>query len=108
MAVATRKKKVVRKVKSTAGEPDLSNGLELSGEQFYRAKSHALDYYRLEHKSTDFKKWTMDYVSQSEKWSEKKSIIAKNKESEFNSTLGGLCRILNKGAPDTSRHTGIH
>jgi len=100
MAVATRKKKVVRKVKSTAGEPDLSNGLELSGEQFYRAKSHALDYYRLEHKSTDFKKWTMDYVSQSEKWSEKKSIIAKNKESEFNSTLGGLCRILNKGAPD--------
>jgi len=100
MAVATRKKKVVSKVKSTAGEPDLSNGLELSGEQFYRAKSHALDYYRLEHKSTDFKKWTMDYVSQSEKWSEKKSIIAKNKESEFNSTLGGLCRILNKGAPD--------
>ena len=100
MAVSTRKKKVVRKVKSTAGEPDLSNGLELSGEQFYRAKSHALDYYRMEHKSSDFKKWTMEYVSQSEKWSEKKSIILKNKESEFNSTLGGLCRILNKGAPD--------
>jgi hypothetical protein len=100
MAVATRKKKVVRKVKSTAGEPDLSNGLELSGEQFYRAKSEALSYYRLEHKSSDFKKWTMEYVSQSEKWSEKKSIISKNKESEFNSTLGGLCRMLNKGAPD--------
>lgn len=106
MAVATKKKKTVsRKIKSTSNEPNLSNGLELTGADFYRQKSHALDYYRLEGKSAQFKKWTIEYVESSDKWKDKKAVISKNKESEFNSTLGGLCRLINTGMPDL--HPGV-
>jgi hypothetical protein len=106
MAVATKKKKVVkRRAKSTSGEPNLSNGLELSGQEFYRAKSEALNYYRLEYKPADFKKWTMDFVSSSDEWKKKKTAIGKNRDADFSSTLGGLCRLLNNGAPDL--HPGV-
>lgn len=107
MAVATKKKKVVtrRKKATGVGEPNLSNGLEMSGSEFYRAKGEALSYYRLECKSSDFKKWTIEYVTQSEKWKSKKTAINKNRDSDFSSTLGGLCRLLTRGAPDL--HPGV-
>jgi len=72
----------------------------LTGEQYSRRKNHASEIYRLDYKNADYKKWVIDYCKKSEKWKADAKVISKNKESEFRSTLGGLCKLLLDGCPD--------
>jgi len=81
-------------------EPDVSNMSELNGQEFGRLKSQAMDYYRLNHNSSDYKKWTMDWIESNEEWKDKQKVISKNSDSAFSSSLGSLCRLLANGMPD--------
>jgi hypothetical protein len=95
-----KKKKIARRTSNKSNEPDLSNGLEMSAADFHKAKSHALDHYRLEHKSSDFKLWTIEYCTNHKRYKDNASAIGKCPEYKFSSTIGGLCRQLSGGMPD--------
>jgi hypothetical protein len=89
------------KYKATkVSEPDVSNMSELNGQEFGRLKNQAMDYYRLNHNSSDYKKWTMDWIESNEEWKDKQKVISKNSDSAFSSSLGSLCRLLANGMPD--------
>lgn len=77
-------------------EPDYADSAKLSGEEYSKLRRSAMDYYRLNKKSADYKNYTLDYVKNS-KWSNKYEIIQKNPDNAFNATLGALCRMLSKG-----------
>ena len=81
-------------------EPDCSTMLEMDGPTFGKTKQYAMDYYRLNHNSSDYKKWVMEWVENNDEWKEKSKVISKNSDSAFNSTIGALCRMLLKGMPD--------
>lgn len=95
-----RRKTVVKRIKNTNLPPDFAESKDWTGEQFSRAKDHAYQYYRLEKKNADFKKYVLDYVKTSDKWKEKYKVISKAPDNKFNSTLGALCKLTLQGMPD--------
>lgn len=95
-----KKKKVVRRTSNKSHEPDLSNGLEMSAKDFHYARSKALDHYRLEHKSSDFKLWILEYCKNHKKYKDNVEAIGKCPDYKFTSATGGLCRQLMAGMPD--------
>ena len=98
----SRKKKAraSRVSRSKLTEPDLSNGLSMPIEKFYKAKHSAMDFYRMDYKSSHFKTWILDYCKEHKDYKKKSKAIAKNPEWRFNCTTGSLCRLLNRGMPD--------
>jgi hypothetical protein len=95
-----KKKTVTRRTKNT-NVPDFTESASWDGEQFSRAKDAAFEYFRLEKKSTDFKKYVLDYCKTSDKWKEHITTLSKAPDSKFNSTLGSLCILTSQGMPDT-------
>jgi hypothetical protein len=95
-----KKKKIARRTSNKGNEPDLSNGLEMSAKDFHYAKSSALDHYRLEHKSSDFKPWVIEYCKNHKNYKDKAQAIGKCPDHKFSCTLGALSRQLTKGMPD--------
>ena len=95
-----RKKKRVTRSRTKGNEPDLSNGLSISAEQFHRAKNAAMDFYRYDYKSSHYKTWILDYCKSKKEWAGKVKVISKNPDWRFNCTTGSLCRMLNRGMPD--------
>lgn len=89
-------------------EPDISNIAELGGPEFLKEYRYAMDYYRLNHNSGDFKKWTVEWIESNDEWKEKQKTIAKNSDSSFSSSLGALCRMLKRGLPDTHKEYKEH
>lgn len=94
------KKKVIKRQKSLGGEPKWDDYKALTPEQYGRAVHTASDYYRLEKKSADFKRYTLEYVKGHPEWKEHEKDLAKVPDSQFNSVLGGLCRQLKLGRPN--------
>jgi len=98
----SRRKKPVRRQKSVTGEV-LWTEEELKDctpENFGRKTNKALDYYRLECKGADFKRWTLEYMDKSDKWRQHVDSFKKVPENRFNSTLGAMCRMLQLGKPN--------
>ena len=89
-------------------EPDVSNIAELGGPEFLKEYRYAMDYYRLNHNSSDFKKWTMEWIESNDEWKDKQKTIVKNSDSSFSSSLGALCRLLKRGLPDTHEEYKKH
>ena len=52
-----RKKRVTRRVSQKNYEPDISNASELDGPSFGRLKDACYNFYRMEFKGSDYKKW---------------------------------------------------
>jgi len=94
-----KKKTVIRKTKNT-NVPNFEGSADWDGEQFSRAKDAAFEYYRLEKKNSDFKKYVLDYVKTSDKWKEHLSTLNKAPDNKFNSTLGSICKLTTQGMPD--------
>ena len=94
-----KKKTITRRTKNT-NVPNFEGSADWDGEKFSRAKDAAFEYFRLEKKSADFKKYTMDYVKTSDKWKEHATTLAKAPDSKFNSTLGTICVLTTQGMPD--------
>lgn len=88
--------------KTKAVEPKYENLDKLTGQEYARFKDHALQYYRIDCNQTDYKQWTIEYMESIAygDWKDKLPIIKKNPDREFNSTLGGICRMRLKGVPD--------
>ena len=102
--IKTRKRKPVRRVKSTNNEV-LWTEEELKDctpENFGRRSSQALDYYRLECKSSDFKRWTLEYMEKQDAWRQHVPKFKKVPENRYSSTLGGMCRMRLLGKPDVN------
>lgn len=70
-----------------------------TGSEFSRMKTIAMDYYRMDAKSTDYKKWVMEWINHNEDWKKHSKLIAKNSDSQFAPTLGAMCRMLTRGMP---------
>lgn len=94
-----KKKTVTRKTKNT-NVPDFSNSAEWDGEKFSRAKDAAFEYFRMEKKSADFKKYVLEYIKTSDKWRDQASTITKAPDWRFHSTIGTLCALKMQGMPE--------
>lgn len=94
-----KKKTITRRTKNT-NVPNFEGSADWDGEKFSRAKDAAFEYYRLEKKSADFKKYVMEYVKTSDKWKEHANTLAKAPDNKFNSTLGSVCKLTTQGMPD--------
>jgi len=94
-----KKKTVTRRTKNT-NVPDFTDSASWDGEKFSRAKDAAFEYFRLEKKNADFKKYTLDYCKTSDKWKDHIKTITKAPDNKFNSTLGSICKLTTQGMPD--------
>lgn len=80
-------------------EPKWDGCESWSGPEFSRHRSSAMEYYRIDAKTADYKKWVINWVNANNDWKKHSKLIAKNSDSQFSSTLGGLCRMLMLGMP---------
>lgn len=94
------KRKVITKKPKNSSIPDFSLSAEWDGEQFSRAKDAAFQYFRMEKKSADYKKYVLEYVKTNDKWKEHFKTIDKAPDHRFNSTLGTMCNLTTQGMPD--------
>ena len=95
-----RKKRVTRRVSQKNYEPDISNASELDGPSFGRLKDACYNFYRMEFKGSDYKKWIIEYCKNTPEWKNKVKVISKNPDWRYSPTLGTSCRLLNKGFPN--------
>jgi len=100
----TRKKKKVVTRRTKSSEPDFKDIDKLEGKSYGDFKSAALEHYRLDGKSSDFKQYTIDYIENVaySDWKDHLSTIKKNPDSSFSCTLGALCRLRVKGFADSN------
>jgi len=94
------KRKVIARRPKNTNVPNFEGSAEWDGEKFSRAKDAAYQYYRMEKKNADYKKYILDYVKTSDKWKEHAQAIAKAPDWKFNSTLGAVCKMTSQGMPD--------
>jgi hypothetical protein len=97
-----KKRKVVRAPKVSKQEPQWDDWEKLEPKDFGNRIHAALDYYRLECKSSDFKLWTVEYMRGKDKWVKEANRFAKIPDSRFHSTLGGICRMSTLGRPNVN------
>ena len=95
-----KKRKVIRAPKVSKQEPQWNDWEKIDPQEFSRRIHAALDYYRLDCKSTDFKSWTLDYMRSNDTWAKEANRFSKIPESRFHSTVGGVCRMALLGRPD--------
>ena len=94
------KKKVITRRPKNTNVPDFTESASWGGEQFSRAKDSAFQYYRLEKKNSDYKKYVLDYVKTNDKWKDSLEAISKAPDNQFNSTLGAMCKLTMQGMPE--------
>lgn len=95
------KKKVQTKSRGilTASEPKWDNAETMSGAEFSQQRTWAMQYYRMEVQSAQYKKWVMAWINENKDWKKHSKLINKNSDSQFTSTLGAVCRMLTLGMP---------
>lgn len=100
----SRKKKKVVARRTKGSEPDYNDVDKLEGKAYGDFKSAAMEHYRLEYKSSDYKQYTIDYIEKVAygDWKDHLSVIKKNPDSSFGCTLGGLCRMRTRGLADSN------
>ena len=86
----SRKKKKVVARRTKGSEPDYNDVDKLEGKAYGDFKSAAMEHYRLEYKSSDYKQYTIDYIEKVAygDWKDHLSVIKKNPDSSFGCTLG--------------------
>lgn len=101
--VSGKKKKVTIGLKvdrtGKAHEPKWDGVETWTGEEFSKFRHVAMDYYRVEPKSADYKKWVISWVTNNTDWKKHSKLLSKNSDSQFNPTLGAVCRMLSLGMP---------
>ncbi len=105
---ARKKRKTTRRVSQKNHEPDISKASELDGPTFGRLKDSCYNYYRLEFKGADYKRWILEYCKDKPEWKKHIKAIGKNPEWRFGCTLGTSCRLLNKGFPSYHKPYADH
>jgi len=93
-------KGVVKDRLGNALEPKWDNPSSMDGERFARHQRVALDFYRIDCTSAQYKKWTLHWVNNNERWKPFAKQLARHADGQFNHILGGLCRLLDLGIPD--------
>lgn len=97
-----KKRKVVRAPKVSKAEPQWDDWEKLEPKDFGKRIHAALDYYRLDCKSADYKRWTVDYMRTNDDWSKQANNFSKIPESRFHSTIGAVCRMAILGRPNVN------
>lgn len=87
---------------------DFSNAHELDGAAFSRLRNTAFDNYRLEFKSSDYKRWAVEWCKNDLVWKKKVKAIQKIPDGRFGSTIGALCRMSTLGCPDVHEAYNKH
>lgn len=95
-----KKRKVVKAPKVSKQEPQWNDWEKLEPKDFGARIHAALDYYRLDCKSGDFKRWTLEYMRSNDNWLKHANNFSKIPESRFHCTLGGMCRMMTLGRPN--------
>lgn len=92
------RRKKPRRVSSKLNGPNYDNAHNLKGEAYGKFLSYAFDFYRLEHKGSDYKKWVLEYFTKHDKT--KLTWLKKLPENRFGSTIATLCKVSLMGVPD--------
>ena len=100
------RRKKPRRVSSKLNGPNYENADKLKGEAYGRFISYAFDYYRLECKNSDYKKWVVEYFTKHDKT--KVTWLKKLPENRYGSTIGALCKISLSGVPDYCEEYNKH
>lgn len=102
MAIATSKKKkpIVRRQKSLGGEPKWDDWEKMTPQEYSRHIHTCSDYYRLEKKPADFKKYVIEYCKKTDTWTDYVTKFEKIPDNRFNCTIGGLCKQFLLGRPN--------
>ena len=103
-----KKKRATRRVSQKNYEPDISKASELDGPAYGRLKDHAYNFYRMEFKGADYKRWILEYCKDKPEWKKHIKAIGKNPEWRFSCTLGTSCRLMNKGLPSLHKPYADH
>ena len=103
-----KKKKLARRMSQKNYEPDISTASELDGPGYGAMKNRAFEFYRMEFKSSDYKRWVVEYCKGNPEWKKKVTSIAKSPEWRYSCTVGTACRLLNKGFPDYHKAYAEH
>jgi len=94
------KRKVVKRAPKNTNLPDFTDSINWEGQKFSRAKDSAFEYFRLDKKSSDYKRYALEYAKNNDCWKTHYVTLNKAPESSFRSTLGALCALMNNGMPD--------
>ena len=100
------RRKKPRRVASKLNGPNYENADKLKGEAYGKFVSYAFDFYRLEHKNADYKKWVIEYFTKHDK--KKLPWLKKCPENRYGSTIGALCKISLSGVPDYCEEYNKH
>jgi len=103
MAIRLSKKKSSIKISTDRTgkqrEPKWEDAINWTGEEFSNYRHNAIDYYRVESATKDYKKWTIAWMTHDDVWKKHSKDIGKHSDSAFSSTLGVFCRMLSLGMP---------
>lgn len=102
---AKRKAKAT-KVRDTGkvSEPKWTDVETWSPQEFFYNRNLALNYYRLDAKSAQYKKWVINWVNEDSEWKKHSKSLQKCTDSQFNSSLGSICRMLMLGMPEYDKN----
>ena len=100
------RRKKPRRVASKLNGPNYENADKLKGEAYGKFISYAFDYYRLESKHSDYKKWVIEYFTKHNK--DKLAWLKKCPENRYGSTIAALCKISLMGVPDYCEEYNKH
>jgi len=95
-----KKSKVIRASKAKNIEPKWDDWKELDPKAYGNRIHSALDYYRLECKSADYKRWVVEYMRSDSDWVKEANKFAKIPDSRYHSTVGAVCRMATLGRPN--------
>ena len=94
------KTKVRARSPKNTNVPNFTDSAEWDGQTFSRAKDAAFQYFRMEKKNSDYKKYVLDWAKTSDKWKEHIDTLNKAPDWRFNSTLATICNLTMQGMPD--------
>ena len=68
-------------------------------QEFFQHRNNAMEYYRIESKGIEYKKWVINWANENSEWKKHVKQLQKCSDSQFNPTLGAVCRMLMLGMP---------
>lgn len=95
-----KRKRIVRAVPKKEKAPDFTDAHTWDGQHFSRAKDALYEYYRMNKKSSDYKKIICDYVKETDQFKGMYGNIAKCPDWRFSSTCAASIMGLKSGMPD--------
>jgi len=100
LTATRKKKKVITRRKAGSAEPKWDEWEKLTPENYGRLINESLDYYRLDCKNADYKRYVVEYCKNNEQWKSYATKFSKIPDGRYSSTIGALCRQAVLGRPD--------